>query len=198
MIQLILEILCKVLSSFNQKWFSHSYAWPCILCEGWASFYKRHISKKLCGFSVMFLNSFTSFCVYFSSLYKLPSSSFRAVFDVIFSNIDEVLPTTHLLMCLSLETLTLIMRTDSRILAELIDLVKSVITFVKWPYSNYWRSYSHIWLWLSQSSCFWFICFFWYNYLIYNSFHSVVKFLLCCCLGFTSSPTWNRVPCFIA
>ena len=136
MIQLILEILCKVLSSFNPKWFSHSYAWPCILCEGWASFYERHLSRKLCGFSVMFLNSFTSFSVYFSFLYQLPSSSFRSVFDVIFSN-KWVLSTAHLLMCLSLETLTLIMRIDSRILAELIDLVNSVITFLKWPYTNY-------------------------------------------------------------
>ena len=36
---------------------------------------------------------------------------------------------THLLMYLSLETLTSIIRTDSPILVELIDLVNSVITF---------------------------------------------------------------------
>ena len=37
---------------------------------------------------------------------------------------------THLLMCLSLETLTSIIRTGSPILVELIDLVNSVIIFL--------------------------------------------------------------------
>ena len=43
---------------------------------------------------------------------------------------------THLLMVLSLETLTSITRTGLPILLELIDLVNSVIIYLKWPYSD--------------------------------------------------------------
>ena len=42
----------------------------------------------------------------------------------------EFSPSTHLLMCLSLETLTSIIRTGSTILVELIDLGNSVIIFL--------------------------------------------------------------------
>ena len=64
--------------------------------------------------------------------YRSPSLSLCRVFDSISCNIDEMRfsRSTHLLMFLSLETLTSIIRTDLPILAELIDLVNSVIIFL--------------------------------------------------------------------
>ena len=70
----------------------------------------------------MFLTGFTSLSVLL--LFPLSSLSLCMVFDSISSNIDEVL---LLLMCLSLETLTFIIRTGLLILMEPIDLVNSVI-----------------------------------------------------------------------
>ena len=62
---------------------------------------------------------------YFFFPYRSPSSSLSTVFDSVSSNVDEVLAITHLLMCLSLGTLTSITRTGSTILVELTDLVNS-------------------------------------------------------------------------
>ena len=45
-------------------------------------------------------------------------------------------PSTHLLMCSSLETLTSIIRTALSILVELIDLVNPIIIYLKQPYSD--------------------------------------------------------------
>ena len=67
---------------------------------------------------------------YLFLLYRSPSSALCTVFDSISSNIDEVLSINHLLMFLSLETLTSIIRTGLPILLELIDLVNSVIIFL--------------------------------------------------------------------
>ena len=49
---------------------------------------------------------------YFFFLYRSLSSSLSTVFDSVTSNIDEVLSINHLLMFLSLETLTFIIRTS--------------------------------------------------------------------------------------
>ena len=67
---------------------------------------------------------------YFFFPYRSPSSTLCTVFDSISSNIEEVSRSTHLLMFLSLETLTSIIRTGLPILVELIDLVNSVIIFL--------------------------------------------------------------------
>ena len=56
---------------------------------------------------------------YFFFLYQSPSLSLCTVFDSISSNIDEILS----INLLSLETLTVIIRTGSTTLVELIDLV---------------------------------------------------------------------------
>ena len=48
-------------------------------------------SRKLCGFSLMFLSGFTSLSVLLLFLYPSPSSSLSTVFDSISCNTDEVL-----------------------------------------------------------------------------------------------------------
>ena len=78
------------LSSFNPKRFYYSFAWSCTLCERRTSFCAGLISRKLCGFLLMSLTSFTSLSVLL--LFPLsPCSSLSMVFDSISSNIDEVL-----------------------------------------------------------------------------------------------------------
>ena len=98
------------LSYFSLKGFYYSYVWYCSWCEGEISLCTGHISRKLCGFLVMFLTGFTSLCVLllFS---PLRSSSLCTIFYSISSNIEEVLTITHLLMWLYLETLMFIIRT---------------------------------------------------------------------------------------
>ena len=67
---------------------------------------------------------------YFFFLYRSPSSCLSTVFDSISSNIDEVLsisPSTNVFV---FGDLTSIIRTGLPILAELIDLVNSVIIFL--------------------------------------------------------------------
>ena len=67
---------------------------------------------------------------YFFFLYRSPSLFLCTVFDSISSNMIRFSRLTHLLMFLSLETLTSIIRTGLPILVELIDLVNSVILFL--------------------------------------------------------------------
>ena len=57
------QFLCEGLSSFNLKSFYYSYAWSCILCERRTSFCTVLISRKLCGFLLMFSTRFTSLCL---------------------------------------------------------------------------------------------------------------------------------------
>ena len=68
----------------------------------------------------MFSNGFTSISVWF----LLPLLIIFHLTQIMFS------PSTHLLICLSLETLTSTIRTDWSILVELIDLVNSAIVFI--------------------------------------------------------------------
>ena len=70
----------------------------------------------------MFLTVFTSLSVLLFFLYRSPSSSLCTVFDSISPNIDEFSRSTHLLMYLSLETLTPIIRTGLPILVRSGDL----------------------------------------------------------------------------
>ena len=48
------QFLCEGLSSFNPKRLYYSYVWSCSLCERRNSFCTGHISRKFCGFSLMF------------------------------------------------------------------------------------------------------------------------------------------------
>ena len=48
------QFFCEELSSFNPTGFCYSYAWFCSLCEGRTSFCKGLISRKFCGFLLMF------------------------------------------------------------------------------------------------------------------------------------------------
>ena len=85
------QFLCKRLSSFNLKWFYHTYTWSCSLCEGRTFFCTGLIPRKLCRFLFMFLTGFTSLSsalLFF--VYQSPSSLY-VVFDLISSNIEEVL-----------------------------------------------------------------------------------------------------------
>ena len=94
---------CLWLPSFNPKGFYYSYAWSWSLREESTSFCT---SSYLC-FRLALLHR-----VYFFFLYRSPSSSLCTVFDYISSSIQmRFYQSTHLLMCLLLETLTSIVRT---------------------------------------------------------------------------------------
>ena len=91
---------------------------------------------------------------------------------------------THLLMFLSSETLTSIVRTGLSILVELIDLVNHVIIVLSQMTLLRWLSF----LLGSQTVIiivllFW-ISFFWREYLFYSDFPSIEKLWSCCCLSF--------------
>ena len=73
---------------------------------------------------------------YFFFLNQSPSSSFCTVFDTISSKM-RFYQSTHLLMYLSLETLTSIIMTGSPIPVELIGLLSFVILFLKIIWNGY-------------------------------------------------------------
>ena len=92
---------------------------------------------------------------------------------------------TLLLMCLSLETLTSIIRTDSPILVELIDLVNSVIIFLSQMTLLRWLTF----LLGSLTVILTVLLFSIYLFLLtlvlfYNGFPFIRKFWSCCCLSF--------------
>ena len=62
------QFLNEWLSSFNLKGFYYSYTWSCSLCGRRNSFFTGLISRKLCGFLLMFSTDFTSLGVFFSSI----------------------------------------------------------------------------------------------------------------------------------
>ena len=111
-----------MLSSFNLEGLYHPYAWPCSLWEGRTSFCMGHISRKLCRFILCFwlallhlvsyffsfINHLLCLCAWFLIQFHLAKMRFSL--------------STHLQICLSLESLTSIIRTDFPILVELIDL----------------------------------------------------------------------------
>ena len=90
--------------------FCISHAWSCCLYKEWSSFCQELFSGNLSGFVFMFSTGFT----YYGALLTFPLLIITfvfmcTVFDVISSNIFW---SAHLLICLSLETLTSIKRTD--------------------------------------------------------------------------------------
>ena len=91
----------------------------------------RLISKKLHRFLLMFLTGFTSLSVlllFFSIDHLL--CLFGWFLILFYLTQMRFSWSTHLLMCLSLETLTSTTKTHLPILAELIDIVSSVIVFL--------------------------------------------------------------------
>ena len=101
-------------SSFNPKGFCYSYAWSCSSCEEWTSFCKGRISRKLCGFffylcdSLYFIQCLTSL----SSIVYHPLRLYAQLLMLFYLAYMRFSKWTDLLMCLSLETLTYITRTD--------------------------------------------------------------------------------------
>ena len=80
--------------------------------EGRTSFCMGLISGKLYGFILMLLTGFTSLCVLFLFLFSFSPSSSLSQFLILFHQIwMRFSRSTHLLMCLSLETLMSIIRT---------------------------------------------------------------------------------------
>ena len=137
-LKLFLQFLSERLSSFNSKWFCYSYAWCCSLCEWMTFFCTGFISRKLCEFLLMFWIGFISLNVLLQSF----SSSLCIVFDSSFSYIDvRFSRSTHLLMCLYLETLMSITRSGWPILMELIDVVNSVVIFLSLTTLLRWLSF---------------------------------------------------------
>ena len=119
--------LFEGLSSVNPKRFCYSYAWS---CEGRACFCTVLISRKLCGFFFVFdwlyfIRRFTSF----SSIYHLLRlyGRFLMLFHPTQTRFSQ---SAHLLMCLSLTSLTSTIKIGWPILVELIGLVNSVIIFL--------------------------------------------------------------------
>ena len=82
------QFLNEWLSSFNLKGFYYSYTWSCSLCGRRNSFFTGLISRKLCGFLLMFSTDFTSLGLFF--LYRSCYSSLCIVFYSNSSNIQEV------------------------------------------------------------------------------------------------------------
>ena len=104
-------------------------------------------------------------------------------------------------MCLSLETLTFIIRSDFHILVELIDLVNSVIIFVTQMTLLRWWTF----LLGSQAVIFTLLLFWIYLFLLtlvfvlqWISFHRENLIILLSQFPLTFHHIHNRMPCFIA
>ena len=123
------QFLCDELSSFNLKEVYYSYAWSCSLCERRNSFYTGLISSRLWIFLLTFSIGFTSLTVLLSVSYCQCKTLSVLLHLVSFPSVDHLhlyawfsilyhlkqrrfSPSTHLPMCLLLETLTSIIRTD--------------------------------------------------------------------------------------
>ena len=115
------------LSFFNPEGFYYSYAWSHSLCKGRGSFCTGLISRKLCGFLLMFLAGLALLHSVPHFFFLYGSSSLCTVFGSILYNIHKVLsinPAAN-------ETLTSIIRTGGTDRFDrLIDLVNSVIIYL--------------------------------------------------------------------
>ena len=113
MTQLIPAIFFERLSSFNPEGFYYSYAWSCSLCERRTSFCAGHISRKLYRALTYVFDwlYFTQCLTSFPSVDHLLRlyAPFLILFHLTWMRFSR---STHLLMCLSSETLTSIIRTD--------------------------------------------------------------------------------------
>ena len=148
---------CERLSSFSPKDFStHMYGLAVSVKEGYP--FARDVSLENCADSHLCFRwlYFTQCLTSFSSMDHLFCLCARFLIPFHLTQM-RFSPSTHLLMCLPLETLTSIIRTDLPILVELIDLVN-----IKWPYPDGKLSYSDPRLWFSQSCSFGFLSFFWH------------------------------------
>ena len=85
------QFLCEGLLSFNPKGFFYSNTWSCSLCEGRTSFCTWFLSRKLCGFLLMFSTGFTSFSIFLPFPLTITFFVFMHRFDAILSNIDDLL-----------------------------------------------------------------------------------------------------------
>ena len=149
--------LCATNLDDSLNWFSVRGYLPLIqrvssthtLCKRRTSFSTGIISRKLCKFLLVFSNGFTPLNVllFFSSIDHL--LHLCAVFDSISSNIDEVLLINPSVNAFVFGDLTFIIRTDLHILVELINLVNSLIIFLKWSYPDGQLFYSDFRLWFS-------------------------------------------------
>ena len=97
------QLLCEGLFSVNPKILYYSYAWSCSLCEGRTSFCTGLISRKLCRFLLMFSTGFTSLIVLLLFLLSFTFFVFMHGFWIYFIW-QSFSRSTHLLMCLSLES----------------------------------------------------------------------------------------------
>ena len=100
------------------------------------------VSRKLCRFLIMFSTGFMPLALsyFFSSINHLLHlcAEFLFLFPLTQMRFSQ---STHLLMLLSLETLTSVIRTGLRILVELIDLVNSVIIFLPQMTLSRWSNF---------------------------------------------------------
>ena len=85
------QFLCEGLLSFNPKGFFYSNTWSCSLCEGRTSFCTWFLSRKLCGFLLMFSTGFTSFSILLPFPLIITLFVFMHRFDAILSNMDDLL-----------------------------------------------------------------------------------------------------------
>ena len=98
------QFLCEGLPSFNPKGFYYSYAWCRSLCEERISFWTGFIFRKLCRFLLVFDWRYFNQCLTcFSSINHLLRlyARFFILFNLMKMRFSR---STHLLMCLSLET----------------------------------------------------------------------------------------------
>ena len=96
----------------------------------WKKEFLLLIYRKICRFSLFFFDwlDFIQCPTSFSSIDHL--LCLYAWFLIFHGTQMSFSLSTHLVMCLSLETSTSIIRTDEPILVELIDLVNSVVDFL--------------------------------------------------------------------
>ena len=111
--------------SFKLKGFYYSYTWSCSLYEGRTSFCMGLISRKLCRFLIVFNWLYFTHCL--TSFFSITHLLCLCAKSLILFHLTQMRfsQSTHLDMCLSLETLMSIIRTGEPILVELIDLVNS-------------------------------------------------------------------------
>ena len=86
--------------------------------------------EKLCRFLLMFLTSFLHSVSYFFFLCQSPSFLLSRFLTLLHLTQMKFSQSTLLLMCLSVETLTSVIRTGSPIMVELVDQVNFAIIFL--------------------------------------------------------------------
>ena len=127
------QFLCERLTSFNPKkilvliGMISQFMWRTSFCM-WL------ISRKPCRFLPKFSTGFISLSVLLLSPLIITFFIFLCVQILILFHLTQMRfsQSIHLQMCLSLETLSSIIKTGFPILVELTDLVNSVVTLPRW------------------------------------------------------------------